>query len=1463
MSVGTSGMRAWGCVMSVVCVGLLAMAGSATALPTSPVAAPEVTAAASVAGISSVQAQANLSIQDQATQVDVVGQLAESLGENYAGVWFDTERGEFVVPVAAEGEGKAVIQADTASVAEEFSSAALRGDYRTEIVTYGREELEEAQEELNEMLAPFFTEGLVQTGLEVETDALTVGVPEGIDPAALAEIETATHQVSVPVELQTLPEASFEVSASGCNEASHLCDLPVRGGVRMWSPWTKPNGENEDESCTVGFRANGADGHKYLITAGHCVHDESRIGGENLWSWETADASNGYYHNLGTTHRWHFPGRDWADIDATGTWADMPPWPTELAYWGSTQEYPVTGEARSYVGQTLCHVGFASGTSCGIVTAENLTKPYQGGVTISGLFRAEGSGLAVEYGDSGGPIVANNIALGVVSGCYCAQSGALMYFNDITEATAEMGLNIAGPGITEVITGAPTSVGGREATVSGQVDPHGSSTESVFEYGPENLSRVAGFAYLGSGQGFGPVSTTLSGLEPATNYEYRLTATNGFGTANGAVGYFRTAAVAPTVLTGGGENVKKNSATLVGSVNPQGEPTTYQFEYGTTTAYGSVVPVSPESAGSGRAQTAARQAITGLKEGTTYHVRLRATNAAGTTYGGDRIFTTPNKPVVTAEPASYVNTLEPTLNATINAERAETSFQFEYGTSEAYGSEVPAALETIGNGSAIVVEKGLKGLNRGTTYHYRVTAENEVGVVHGADRTFTTLPTCKGAEAKCAWSLQESSNPLPPSKFEMKSVSCSSSTLCVAVGKNLYDGHSFVDRWNGSAWSLLSGTVAGEMKHVTCIASGCFAVGVSGGAAASWVISEFPTGGGSWIVSAFTTPMPSGASEAMLDGISCTSGTACTAVGSYKGPEGTHHPLVERWNGTAWTLQTAPNPAEGSAQNAMLSVSCVSIGCITVGEAAGKPVAETWVGGTWALSSPKLPAGAKGGKLSSVSCTNASCVAVGGSNEGGGTEKPLAESFVGLVWSLTSVPVPAGAKGFDELAAVSCATETSCTATGAYATAIVGSQPSEMKTLAETWSGGTWTVQSSANSAQKLNALVDVSCNAVGSCTTVGEGSQPPLFTEPEPLAERWNGSAWSTQKMVNPEEPVEDEVKAVSCSTNTLCVAAGKNLFAENGFAELWNGAEWLVVGSVAGEPRKVSCYGEGCVMVGAEAGAAKAWVVIRSGGVWGIQAMSTPTPAGSTESVLDGVSCTSGTACTAVGSYKGSEGTYHALAERWNGTTWSLQTAPDPLAGSAQNAMLGVSCAGTSTCVAVGEAAAKPVAESWNGTNWTRTTAPPLPAGAKGATLAAVSCGAAKACMAVGDSYEGAGTEKPLAERWNGTAWSTVTTPAPAGSKGFVGLTDVACLSPNACFAAGSYAAEVSGGVPASAKTLVEGWEGSEWAILSSPTLAGQAFSTLAGISCTTSIDCTAVGAGAPAFGKRAAAQLMARYE
>jgi hypothetical protein len=104
---------------------------------------------------------------------------------------------------------------------------------------------------------------------------------------------------------------------------------------------------------------------------------------------------------------------------------------------------------------------------------------------------------------------------------------------------------------------------------------------------------------------------------------------------------FDSPLLAPGVTTGNAGSVTESQVELTGTIDTLGEQTTYHFEYGLTTNYGSRVPASSEApAGNSRTPRAVTKGIAGLQSGTTYHYRLVAKNSAGENAGADRTFTT-------------------------------------------------------------------------------------------------------------------------------------------------------------------------------------------------------------------------------------------------------------------------------------------------------------------------------------------------------------------------------------------------------------------------------------------------------------------------------------------------------------------------------------------------------------------------------------------------------------------------------------------------------------------------------------------------------------------------------------------------------------------------------------------------------------------------------------------------------
>jgi hypothetical protein len=196
----------------------------------------------------------------------------------------------------------------------------------------------------------------------------------------------------------------------------------------------------------------------------------------------------------------------------------------------------------------------------------------------------------------------------------------------------------------------------------------------------------------------------------------------------------------PTAVTEPASSVTLTSATLNASVNPDGsEVSKCEFEYGTTTAYGKTALCTP-APGSGTSPVAVSAAVGGLTAHTTYHFRISATNAGGTSTGSDRTFNTTLPPTVATEAASAVTQTSATVNATVNPNNAQVSdCRFEYGTTEAYGSSAPCA-QSLGSGETpVAVSAALESLAEGATYHFRISATNAGGTSLGADRTFTTL----------------------------------------------------------------------------------------------------------------------------------------------------------------------------------------------------------------------------------------------------------------------------------------------------------------------------------------------------------------------------------------------------------------------------------------------------------------------------------------------------------------------------------------------------------------------------------------------------------------------------------------------------------------------------------------------------------------------------------------------------
>ena len=205
----------------------------------------------------------------------------------------------------------------------------------------------------------------------------------------------------------------------------------------------------------------------------------------------------------------------------------------------------------------------------------------------------------------------------------------------------------------------------------------------------------------------------------------------------------------PKVTTEAATGVKSDhdpEATLSGTINPNGTATSYHFEYGKTTAYGTSIPVSPKALGSGSEPVAVSEKIQSLQDGTTYHYRLVATRGEVAFKGQDKTFKTPTMPGLLGVGVEKVLSAEATVRAEITPKGKSTSYWFEYGTTEALGSKIPVSPESIGScACSVKVTETLTGLTGGASYYWRLVATNPEGSNYydgyGPFTTYSALPS--------------------------------------------------------------------------------------------------------------------------------------------------------------------------------------------------------------------------------------------------------------------------------------------------------------------------------------------------------------------------------------------------------------------------------------------------------------------------------------------------------------------------------------------------------------------------------------------------------------------------------------------------------------------------------------------------------------------------------------------------
>jgi hypothetical protein len=323
--------------------------------------------------------------------------------------------------------------------------------------------------------------------------------------------------------------------------------------------------------------------------------------------------------------------------------------------------------------------------------------------------------------------------------------------------------------------------------------------------------------------------------------------------------------------------------------------------------------------------------------------------------------------------------------------------------------------------------------------------------------------------------------------------------------------------------------------------------------------------------------------HSLLYGVAATSSTNAWAVGSYESPINDVQPLIERWNGTDWQIQSNPSPGI-STQNFFSGVAATSpTNAWAVGQyeknlghstAVQRTLIEHWDGTAWTVQkSPNVPRGKRTifspNSLNGVSATSPTNAWAVGSwvNPDTANSQTLIEHWDGTAWKTQKSPNPHVRHGDTVLSGVAATSRTNAWAVGYYLDihclnpGCTSANEFE-QTLILHWNGTAWTVQKSPNPGgskvdNSLTGVVATSATNAWAVGNYGDGEKSRTLTL------HWNGTAWKIETSPNPDFRHRDTVlSAVTATSPTNAWAVGKSYNTTQRAAQTlalrWNGTAW-----------------------------------------------------------------------------------------------------------------------------------------------------------------------------------------------------------------------------------------------------------------------------------------------------------------
>jgi hypothetical protein len=287
---------------------------------------------------------------------------------------------------------------------------------------------------------------------------------------------------------------------------------------------------------------------------------------------------------------------------------------------------------------------------------------------------------------------------------------------------------------------------------------------------------------------------------------------------------------------------------------------------------------------------------------------------------------------------------------------------------------------------------------------------------HFPANSFNTVPLVVRTTGQ-SWALDRVAAPAGALRSDLLGVACPGPTSCIAVGDEVtdtsQDSSVLVESLTGSSWSTVAtpavtGAATSELTSISCTSTTrCVAVGWSAasvGGPKSVLVEQLSSS--TWSIA--TTPAVPGAATSELTGVSCVSTSICDAVGSEAASGSPSQSLVEQMSGAKWVVRRSP-PVTGGASAQLRSVACLATKTATTCEAVGwtesasfqvSAYATQGRGATWSVVPAAGAPSSYGTVLQSVSCTAVgSCAAGGYGYLDAGGDTTLVESWNGHAWS--------------------------------------------------------------------------------------------------------------------------------------------------------------------------------------------------------------------------------------------------------------------------------------------------------------------------------------------------------------------------------------------------------------------------------------------------------------------------------